>query len=521
MMRQLSILALCVAWLSGAAFAGPVAQTPPRPINIGQPVEGELNDVQRALQYVFEAEAGQNITLLMQTTSGDLDAFLSLATFEGEPLAEDDNSGNGSDALIQFTVAQSGAYVVTAGRSPTAAGGGAGAFTLSLSAGQLEIDTPELEVGPRMQPIVRGTPVQGALTTDARFVLYWFEGQADENLVAAPDPGTSLQPLLVLYDARFTELTRNAPGGALSAELPADDLYFLAVALPDALSQPGNYALTLSAADDAATIAATPEPREVSPGQNRITYNESVRGIINNTVAVYTFQFSGSAGDDISITMSRAGGDLDSYLFLLDSGGVTLAEDDDSVGSNGDARIETTLPTDGDYLILATRRGQDSGTSMGNFLLSLTSDAAPVPTAPAEDTAETAPDLREIAFGETASGQVSDLNVLSPYRFRARAGDEIVITMSAQNGLDPYLVLLRANQEPLAENDDYQPNVNRDAQITYTIPDDGAYIIVATRFEQAEGNTSGAYDLTLRRAGQEVISVEGEGETAGFVQRLD
>ncbi len=522
-MRQIFLVMLCLGLLSGlvpdAVVAVPARQAPPRPINVGQPVEGELNDVQQALQYVFDAEAGQNISLLMQTTSGDLDAFLSLATFDGETLTTDDNSGNGTDALIQFTVANAGTYVVTASRSRSAEnGGGSGAFTLALSVGQLEVET--LEVGPRIAPIVRGTPVQGALTQDARFVLYWFEGRADENLLATPDPGTSLQPLLVLYDARFTEITRNAAGQPLAASLPATDLYFLVVALPDGLSQPGNYALTLSAGE---TAFATPEPRDVSPGQNRIAYNESLRGVINNTVAAYTFQFTGSAGDEVVIEMNRAGGDLDSYLFLLDSGGVTLQEDDNSGGDNGNARIEATLPADGDYLILATRRGQDSGTTLGNFLLNLRSDAAPVPTAPPPPNPN-ADGLPEIRIGETMTGEINDLNILSPYRLRARAGDELVITLAGQDGLDPYLVLLRANQEPLAENDDYQPNVNRDAQIETTISEDGTYIVVATRFEQDAGESAGLYALTVTPAGESGAATTEEGREAGqdegFVQRL-
>jgi hypothetical protein len=374
------IILLVFFWVMPASVS---AQAPPLPINFGQTVEGELNDVQQAIQYIFDAEAGDEITLLMQTTSGNLNASLSLATFEGDVVASDDDGGGGTDALIQVTLQEAGSYVVTATRSRVGTGG-AGNFSLSLNQGQLPVtEAPDQEVGPRLQSILRGTPRQGALTAESRFSLYWFEGRANESIIVTSDPGTNLQPLLVLFDARFTEIVRGAGGSPLSASLPADDLYFIAVAAPDALSPGGNYAITLSsgaAAGSSPTVAST--PRDVQPGQNTISFGERVRGTISDTASAFTFQFSGSAGDNITINMARAGGDLDSYLFLLDSGGVALVEDDNSGGGNGDAAISASLPADGDYLILATRLNQDAGTTSGAFLLSLASDTQPIAAAP-------------------------------------------------------------------------------------------------------------------------------------------
>ena len=100
-----------------------------------------------------------------------------------------------------------------------------------------------------------------------------------------------------------------------------------------------------------------------------IAYGESQRGNIDANVPAVTYRFSGSAGDVVTITMSRAGGDLNSYLYLLDGQGQLLFEDNDSGGDNGDARITFTLPADGVYLIVATRLGQAQGTTSGSYLL--------------------------------------------------------------------------------------------------------------------------------------------------------
>ena len=508
-MRWLLISFLVITLTAAPMIAA--FQDPPRPINYGQTVEGEINDVQQAVQYIFDAQSDDEITILMQTTGGDLNTALELATFEGETIAGDDDSGGGTDALIQFTIEEAGSYVITASRSRTAEnGGGSGSFSLALSTGQLAIpEAQEIEVGPRLQPILRGTPIQGALTSEERFSLYWFEGRTDETITVSADTGTSLQPILVLYDAGFTELVRSAPGAPLNVTLPGADLYFIAATLPNAASPGGNYALTMNSGT--ATVLPDP-PRDVQPGQNAIAYGESVRGTINDTAASFTFQFSGSAGDTVEISMARAGGDLDSYLYLLDSGGITLAEDDNSGSGNGDARISSRLTASGDYIILATRRDQAAGSTAGNFLLSVQSDAAPNPIAtPAVGgRPSNLAGFPEIAIGESVSGTITNALYFNVYVFQAQAEDAFVITQEATGDetLDSLLLLLNANQEQLAENDDIQQGEIRDSRIDFTAPSDGYYVLVASRFDQELGESEGSYRLTVRRADEESTSAD-------------
>src|SRR5687767_6587428 len=97
-----------------AAFAVPLRQSPPQPIVPDQPVPGQLDSVQQAQQFLFDAEAGQSINLLMTATSGDLNPYLTLATFEGAILLTDDDSGGGNNALLTLTLETTGTYVVTA-----------------------------------------------------------------------------------------------------------------------------------------------------------------------------------------------------------------------------------------------------------------------------------------------------------------------------------------------------------------------------------------------------------------------
>lgn len=505
MMRRFAIGFVLTLLSLAPVWASPLSQAPPRPINYGQTVEGELDDVQRALQFIFDGSAGDEITILLATTSGDLDVSLSLATFDGQAIADDDNSGGGTDALIEATLERSGSYVITASRSRDAATPGTGSFTLLLQEATAVEAEAVVTVEPttRLQPILRGTPVQGSLAQGAAFSLLWFEGRADEVISISSDPGTSLQPLLAVYDALFNEIARGSGGNALSTTLPEDGLYFLGVALPDRVSIGGNYAVTLTSGE----AVQTAPPRDAQPGQNAIQLGEQVRGAISNITASYTFQFSGAANDEVTIAMSRVGGDLDSYVYLLDASGVTIAENDNGGDNNADALLTAQLPADGNYIILATRAGQASGTTAGNFILSLASDDVPIQSTVIE-AAPIAPvgvppnlaNLPQLRFGQTQTGEINDGVFLQPYVFEAEAEDEIVLDMVGTGDLDPLLLLLNANQEPLAENDDIQPDSNRNSQIQFTIPESGFYVAVATRFDQENGISSGGYELTLRRA---------------------
>jgi|GEM_PF-857250 len=506
-MRSMMRILLVFGTVLTLGIVPAMAQEALLPINYGQTVTGELNDIQQALKYVFDAEAGDSIIITMQTTSGDLDASLRLSTFEGDELVADDNSAGGTDALIQFDVTANGSYVIAAQRSRI--GGGAGSFSLTLNSGNAlpeQAPAVAVEVGPRIQPILRGTPIQGALSPQERFSLYWFEGRSEETISITQDSGTNLEPLLVLYDEGFAELGRSTPGIPLAVTLPSNGVYFLAVSLPANINTGGNYALTLSSS--AAVVANA--IREVEPGQNAIAYGDSVRGTINTVNNAYTFQFRAAAGDVVSINMSRAGGDLDSYVYLLDSGGVTLAENDNGGASNGDSTLTLSIPQDGDYLILATRTGGETGATAGNFLLTLQSDSTPIPIAPAASgtvSTELPANLAQfpqISIGETAAGTLNDQLFLLAYVFRADAAEELTISMNNTSGdLDPLLLLLDEQQVPIAENDDVAEG-NQNSQLVFTVPTTGWYVVVATRFERETGLTSGEYELSILREGQTV-----------------
>lgn len=103
----------------------------------------------------------------------------------------------------------------------------------------------------------------------------------------------------------------------------------------------------------------------------------------------------------------------------------------------------------------------------------------------------------DISVGEY-TGTITDEVSSQRYRFEATAGDVLTISMiaSAENELDPFLLLLDSGGQLIASNDDIEPT-NRNARIEHTIPTTGTYIVEATRYQQEIGTTTGAYTLTL------------------------
>jgi hypothetical protein len=506
--------AIVLGWVGAPVMASPAQQDNLIPLVYGQTVDGTIDTNQPSVFYQFQAAAGDVITVTMIVTSGDVDPFLVLNSADRMPLTTDDNSGGGVNARLTFVIPLDGTYIIQA----THAGGippeGGGTFSLNLTT-TVEGNIPSSEPVPAETPVPAapgsdipavqgdstrlvklqpGETVRDTLDRQVALRFYWFDAEPGAQIMVTPEQLADFQPLIVLYNAAFVEQQRAAPGAGIRTNLPDGGIYFLAVSLPDIENAGGGYGFVFDQSANPAT----------SGNYIDIAYGESQSGNIDANIPAVTYRFSGSAGDAVTITMSRAGGDLNSYLYLLDGQGQLLYEDNDSGGDNGDARISYTLPDDGIYLILATRLGQAQGTTSGSYLLTLSSDATPPPVA--EETAPVLPSDYEpfpvITYGQTVQGELSSAKFMDIYVFLGQQGDPITVDLVSlnpdeANGLDPLVILLDDARIPLAENDDIVDGVDRNSHLEFTLPRTAYYAIVATRFDQDAGTTAGPYELTL------------------------
>lgn len=108
--------------------------------------------------------------------------------------------------------------------------------------------------------------------------------------------------------------------------------------------------------------------------------------------------------------------------------------------------------------------------------------------------------------GLPVPGQLDQNNVYDLYTFEGRAGQVVSISMLATSQtLDTKLFLISPSGLEIADNDDADPAVRpanaraTDALINaVTLPEDGTYLIIATRFATIYGGTVGGYLLTLQ-----------------------
>lgn len=520
MKKLIILLILCSGVLP--VWAAPLQQAPPIPIQYGQTVTGTISDDQQIVSYVFDAVGGDQVTATLTASSGNLDPMLNLTNFNGTLLATDDNSGANGNAQITYVIPANGAYLLNVTRSPAGEGNTIGDFTLTLNKGATPTSTPQpivptntppaIETTPevtqvtprsqRLQQLELGATVQGTLGGENNFNLYWFEGRGGQAIQVTSEPTANFQPLFVLYRSDFSEIFRSQPGQTLATALPSDSLYFLAAATIQA-GVGGDYVFTLTTT----STSNVTTPAASSSGDG-LVYGETVTGTISNANPLVRYRFRGEAGDTVTITQSAVSGDLDSYVLLVDTSGNVVAQDDNSAGNNN-AALTTSLPTSAEYFVIATRRGQDQGITAGDFILELASDAPPrsLPTSRPNPPTDYA-DFPEISYGETVAEEIGDAIYLQAYVFYGGAGDSVVISMEGADGLDSLLYLLDDERIPLAESDDLS-DTNKDSQITYTLPYEGYYGIIATRFDQENGTTQGRFELSLALGTGDTVTADG------------
>lgn len=255
----------------------------------------------------------------------------------------------------------------------------------------------------------------------------------------------------------------------------------------------------------ALVVALVPALPRTEAAGGSIAYGQVVSGQIDNVNYFEMWEFAGTKGDRVTITMV---GDatLDPYLGLIEAATEqVIAEDDDSAG-NSDALIQVTLPSSGSFIIIATRYDFDLGSSQGVYNLQLQGGTGP------QNNVNTTNDVtgpQEIEPGVYLMGALElaapvqnsiDANSYAHiYTVDLEAGTNLLIAMFADSStLDAYLMFGTQAGDVLAEDDDSGVQVDggrTDALIQLTVPETGTYLIVATRAGLDVGQSSGAYLL--------------------------
>lgn len=314
----------------------------------------------------------------------------------------------------------------------------------------------QLHAGQRLQAELRSSDF------DAYLAIY-AEGRTSGEPLATDDDGAGSGSNARL---RFT---------------PESEGVYIVRARPYSGLETGNYTLALS--ERAA-------PRQPRPG--RISVGRDVSGRLTSGDAedddgniFDAYAFRAGAGERVAVLLESD--DFDPVLRIgrmIGGSFVELAQNDDGAGKGLNSYLVFTVPQAGEYVIQATSAGSGGE---GGYRLSL-EQGPPAPTA------------RTITIGENVDGRLTADSARSDsgaradlYRFTGRAGQRVAISLSSGD-FDSYLELFDANHNSLATDDDSGGALN--ARLTYTLPEDGDYLVEARTFSDGMGR----YDLKLEEA---------------------
>ena len=233
----------------------------------------------------------------------------------------------------------------------------------------------------QQQRIVPGEVTRGSLSTsDPRdqgkhYDDYVFAGRRGETVIVNME-SRSFDTYVYLGTLRrgtFQEIGRDDDGGngtnsRLEVRLPEDGTYVIRATALGAST--GAYTLTLSGgrvAGNAPWDQSAPDPIYDRPGTGNdarnggpIVAGDRVRGrlssgdpTLDNGAAFHLYSYQGRRGERVTITLRST--DFDAMLVLGTRGGrhgigTVLTRDDDS-GGGRDARIDFTLPNDGEVVV--------------------------------------------------------------------------------------------------------------------------------------------------------------------------
>ena len=342
-------------------------------LRYGDTVLNQITDMNPRIYYTFRARRGDIITLHMERTSGDLDPALQLVDSQGVVIGENDEvegSGSLDAAIVGYIIEKDDTYVIIATRYGQVAGRSSGSFILELDSGVTSGlgRTSEAPI-----PLIPDQSYDGEIT-GARFEQYYrFEGrQFDVVTLEMNRDGGALDSLLVLTDDQQNPLTSDDDsGGGQNAAirqfaLPYNGTYYVVATRfqREQGTTTGGYLLTLREEGNAF---------DGIPGDiGRMVYGSNANGTLDDLVPRQLVAFYGAAGDVITISMARTGGDLDSVVTLLDANQEVLVSDDDGGGSQNALIERFVLPASGVYYIQASRfEGANRPTTRGSFILVL------------------------------------------------------------------------------------------------------------------------------------------------------
>lgn len=482
-----------------------------------EPIEAAFDPSTQSLSYVFNATINERVFINLTVLEGE-GIVPELSIIDLGQVTLEQRQSQGVQTRVTLTVPRSGPYIVQARNLGE---GGAGRIRLQLR--RIEADISKL----RIEEASYNEEYKGSISEDSPIDYYRFSGKAGELVTIEMSPleaeENALDPYIILADSELNELAFNDNVGASRSarvaqfSLPADGDYFI-LATRTGLSRgttEGDYEMALTVGQIAlqsGALTATLEwegdadlnlfvrtpggrtvswanPQVPSGGTLQIDSNTGCETPTAQPVEHIYWPAALETGDYTvwvwyqNVCSQRAPVD---FTLTIEVNGTLLF--------SSESRAQPTRLQPGERFETSLRLRGD-GTSV---LVNRGSTGSPSPQQVASQGGDTL-----IVYGQTLVGTITDEVFAQFYQFQGSAGDTVLITVERITGdLDPIVVLRDAVDNNLAQNDDSEDAYggdNRNSRLTFTLPEDGRYVIAVTRFGLRDGLTTGDYRLTLTR----------------------
>ena len=491
-----------------AATTRPRATSTPRATSIsyGQTKTGRLSSTNLLDQYTFNARAGDVVTISLDRTSGTLDPSLRLRNPSGAIARVDSDSGTGNNAVIRgYRIPTTGRYTIEPKRQSGSVT--AGSYRLRLTKQQPATATPRPTATPAPLTIRYGQTVTGSLNNARPYREYALMAAAGDVVrISMTRRGGDLHPWLKVWDDAGNEIARGDDSGygsyALIDELALPRAGRYLIQAHRKTNRTGSYNLSVSLVEPTATPPPTDTP---TPAAQTISSGDRVTGDINMGDPWRELRFHAEAGELIDLFIQRAEGDLVPQVYLVS------AESENLAGLRNDSRspslriADFPAPYSGEYTIYIGHQCCGSGsyelrlkiTPLPTATPTLTFTPVPsdTPTLTPTPVPTATPLPRSIAYGQTASGELTNWQPYVAYALMAQAGHVVRIRMDATGGsLDPLLKVWDESGNKLATDDDSGGDYNALIE-ELVISRAGRYLIQAHR----NGSGTGSFRLKVTR----------------------
>ena len=340
------------------------------PIIVGELIQGDLEIDDRELRhrsgsrsdcYTFLGSAGDRIDISM--SSDDFDTYLFLLDAAGEVLIQDDDGGDSVNSRIaSFDLPSTGTFIIEA---TSFSAGAVGQYSLALTRFVADACVP-ISYGQTLEGDLATTDSESGNRTGSRADCYTFAATVGDRISISLS-SDEFDTYVVLLDAAGDVLAFDDGGGEgtnsqiLSFSAPSTGTLTIE-ATSYSSGTTGMYTLMLIGTG----------PPECTP----LGYGQTLEGnlspsdptsVFRTSSQADCYRFSATQGDQIVISMNSI--EFDTYLYLIDPAGQSIAFDDDG-GDGTNSRIPdagaVAIPATGVYTIEATsfRSDQTGGYSL-------------------------------------------------------------------------------------------------------------------------------------------------------------